>query len=104
MSETLLKYCKSCGNTIPEARVKILPHTVFCVSCAEGKVNKKLAVVKLDGDIEHGATVIDIVESNGNNGYETNVGLLETEPEQNHVANRPIYIPKRKELLESDEA
>lgn len=27
--------CASCGEPIPEARLKILPHSEYCVSCAE---------------------------------------------------------------------
>ena len=27
--------CASCGDPIPEARLKILPYTEFCVKCAE---------------------------------------------------------------------
>ena len=27
--------CASCGDAIPEARLKILPYTEFCVKCAE---------------------------------------------------------------------
>lgn len=27
--------CRRCGCPIPEARVKTLPHTAWCVSCAE---------------------------------------------------------------------
>jgi hypothetical protein len=101
MNKTYIKYCKSCGNQIPEARVKILPHTPFCVPCAETKVTKKLAVTKLDGDIEHGATVIDIVESDEYGQQITfNPKLLEVEPEFNSFDKRPINIPSRKEYLE----
>ena len=27
--------CANCGEPIPEARLKILPHSEYCVSCAE---------------------------------------------------------------------
>lgn len=101
MRKTSLKYCKSCGNIIPEARVKILPNTVFCVPCAENKVTKKLAITKLDGDIEHGATVIDIVESNDYLNQTTfNANLLEVEPDQVAPDNKPIKIPSRKDYIE----
>lgn len=101
MDKTYTKYCKSCGNQIPEARVKILPHTVFCVPCAENKVTRKLAVTKLDGDIEHGATVIDIVESDEYGQRTTfNANLLEVEPDSVAPDKKPISIPSRKEYLE----
>lgn len=99
MESNYIKYCKSCGNQIPVARVKIVPHTLFCVGCAEGKVSKKLAISILDGDIDHGATTIKIVEG-FDTGYSTNVSLLETEPEM--VApdpKQPLSIPKRNEFI-----
>lgn len=99
MESNYIKYCKSCGNQIPEARVKILPHTPFCVPCAENKVSRKLAISRLDGDIEHGATTIEIVEGSDTR-YSTNVSLLETEPEM--VApdpKQPLSIPKRNEFI-----
>lgn len=33
--------CASCGEPIPEARLKILPYTEFCVKCAEKKGSRR---------------------------------------------------------------
>ena len=95
-----LRYCKSCGNTIPEARVKILPGVKLCVSCAEGRVPKKLAVTELIGGEEHGYTDIKIVSEDQFEGYEAEVrDVLDVEPEQfSKEAGRPITIRKRNQL------
>ena len=35
MAETDKKMCAECGKPIPKPRLKALPHTEVCVSCAE---------------------------------------------------------------------
>jgi hypothetical protein len=39
MKMTALRYCKSCGEQIPEGRLKAIPDTETCVNCSTvGKV------------------------------------------------------------------
>ena len=92
--------CIGCGDEINPLRVKALPGTRTCVSCAEGRVKQKRAFpVLVGGDIEHGASTIAIVEGDG---YDTPVAdrdLMDVEPEQFAKDPRiPLTIPKREEL------
>lgn len=98
---SLLKYCKSCGNQIPEARVKILPHAVFCVPCAEGRVGRKKAITFLEGQGDHAATAVHIVDEHVAQAYAAPElrDVLDIEPEEfAKEEGRPIKIKKRNEL------
>jgi len=93
-----MRYCRSCGNEIPEARVKLLPHVTFCVNCAEGRVPKKMAVTQLVGGLEHGYTTIEIVEEKVLGRVEQR-DVSDVEPEvYAPEEGRPIKIKKRSEL------
>jgi hypothetical protein len=30
----MIKYCKSCNSTIPNERLRVVPHTIHCVNCS----------------------------------------------------------------------
>lgn len=94
----MIKYCKSCGNQIPEARVNLLPNVIFCVPCAEGRVPKKMAITQLIGGQEHGYTDISIVEQTVLQDVEER-DIADVEPEvYAPEEGRPIKIKKRSEL------
>ena len=95
------KYCKGCGTQIPQARLEAAPGTKFCISCADGAVGRKKALTFLDGDIEHGSTVVQFVEEEVASVIQAPEArdIADTEPEQfAKEANRPIKIKKRSEL------
>ena len=95
-----MKYCKSCGNQIPEGRLKALPSAVHCVPCAEGRVPKKMAITQLIGGEEHGYTDIQIVEETMLDTVQQR-DLMDVEPEQFAKDPRvPLKIRKRKELTD----
>ena len=94
----LLRYCKACGTQIPELRLKALPTAVVCVSCAEGRVPKKMGVTQLVGGEEHGFTDLFIVEETMLGAVEQR-DLMDIEPEQFAKDPRvPLKIRKRNEL------
>lgn len=92
--------CKGCGGVIPEARVEALPGTRLCISCAEGRVPKKLAVTSLVGGEEHGYTDVQIVSEDMFSNYEVEQrDILDVEPETfAKDEGIPIKIKKRNEL------
>lgn len=96
----MTKYCKVCGNQIPPARVAALPTAVTCVSCAEGRVPRKLVVTSLVGGEEHGYTHETIVTEDQFEGYTAETrDILDVEPEQfAREEGRPITIRKRSQL------
>ena len=97
----LQRYCKLCGNQIPEARVKILPHTTVCVPCAEGTVTRKKAITYLDGQGDHAATTIAIVDENVAATIHAPEmrDIADTEPDQFLKDPKiPLNIKKRKDL------
>jgi hypothetical protein len=53
-----MKYCKICGEAIPEGRIKALPNTETCVEHSD--VNKKLGFAVITGKDTY--TELDIVE------------------------------------------
>ena len=94
-----MRYCKSCGNQIPQARVNILPGVKLCVGCAEGRVPKKLAITELIGGEEHGYTDIRIVSEDQFDGTLEQRDILDVEPDQFAKDPRiPLTIKKRKDL------
>ena len=94
----MIRYCKSCGNQIPPARVSVLPSAVHCVSCAEGRVPRKMAVTQLIGGEEHGYTDVQIVEETLLDTVEQR-DLMDVEPEVFSKDPRvPLTIKKRKDL------
>ena len=93
-----MKYCKSCGTQIPQARLDAIPTTTFCVPCAEGRVPKKMGVTQLVGGEEHGFTDLFIVEETMLAAVEQR-DLMDVEPEQFAKDPRvPLKIRKRNEL------
>lgn len=94
-------YCKGCGNQIPQARLEAAPSTKFCVSCAGGKVPKKLAITSLIGGEEHGYTDIQIVSEDMFEGYETEErDIADVEPDQFEKDPRiPLNIKKRRDTI-----
>jgi hypothetical protein len=46
-----MKKCKSCGHKIPQARLKALPNTDYCVKCVDKSDTHKIPVVieSMDG-------------------------------------------------------
>ena len=95
-----MRYCKKCGNQIPQARVNILPGVKLCVGCAEGRVPKKLAVTELIGGEEHGYTSVQIVSEDQFTGYSKEErDIADVEPDQFAKDPRiPLTIKKRKDL------
>ena len=97
----LQRYCRSCGTQIPQARLEAAPGTKFCIGCADGAVGRKKALTFLDGDIEHGSTVVQFVDEEVAASYQAPElrDIADTEPEEfAKEANRPIKIKKRSEL------
>ena len=95
------RFCKGCATQIPQARLEAAPGTKFCIGCAGSAVGRKKAVVFLDGDIEHGATSVAIVDEHVASVIQAREirDIADTEPEQfAKEANRPIKIKKRSEL------
>ena len=94
------RYCKGCGNQIPQARLDAVPTTRFCFICAEGRVPKKLAVTELIGGEEHGYTSVQIVSEDQFSGYSKEErDIADVEPDQFAKDPRiPLTIKKRKDL------
>jgi len=95
---SILRYCKACGTQIPELRLKALPTAVVCVSCAEGRVPKKMAITTVNGEGDHTWNDIQIVEETMLGAVEQR-DLMDIEPEQFAKDPRvPLKIRKRNEL------
>lgn len=93
-----LKYCKVCGNQIPQARVAIMPTAKMCVPCADGRVPRKLAITTVNGEGDHTWNDIQIVEETQLEMVEQR-DILDIEPDSVvPEEGRPITILKRKDL------
>jgi len=94
----LQRYCRACGTQIPELRLKALPTAVVCVSCAEGRVPKKMAITTVNGEGDHTWNDIQIVEETMLGAVEQR-DIMDVEPEQFAKDPRvPLKIKKRSEL------
>jgi len=78
-----------------------MPHAVFCVPCAEGRVGRKKAITYLQGEGDHAATTVTIVDEQVANyiAPKEQRDILDVEPDQFAPdSGRPIKIKKRSEL------
>lgn len=53
-----MRYCKKCGNEIPEGRLKVLPNTTTCVKCSDVQAKVPVTVSIGKGDDNYNEIVI----------------------------------------------
>lgn len=95
-----IRFCKSCGIQIPQERLNAAPTTSFCISCASGKVSRKVALTELVGGEEHGYTSVRIISEDQLEGQVAEErDIADVEPDQFAKDPRiPLNIKKRKDL------
>ena len=97
-----IKYCRKCGNQIPQDRLNAAPTTSFCIGCASGNVSRKVALTELVGGEEHGYTSVEIVSEDQLEGYvlEETRDIADVEPDQFAKDPRiPLSIKKRQDTI-----